>query len=246
MAGYKRVLLKCSGAAMAGNAGFGLDTEAVNGMAGEIIKARQVGVQVALVIGGGNIFRGNLAADWGVERVEADNVGMLATVMNALVLKAALDAQLDGATAAVMSAFPVGTMVHPFIRRDALAIMDDNRPLIFAGGIGNPLLTTDYTATQRAVEIRAEAVLIAKNGVDGVYNDDPRTNPNAKMYRSLSYDDAIRDNLGVMDMAAFLLARSQNLPLHVFNFDQSGAVVDVLGGSTIGTHIAPGVKTTFV
>lgn len=245
MATYKRVLIKCSGAAMAGKAGFGLNTDAVNGMAREILAARALGVDIALVIGGGNIFRGNLAEAWGVERVEADNVGMLATVINAMVLKAALDAQLADTQAAVMCAFPVGNMVYPFVRRDALRLMAEGRPVIFAGGIGNPLLTTDYTATQRAIEINADAVLIAKDGVDGVYSADPRKDAHARLYRTLSYEDAIRENLGVMDAAAFLLARDQQLPLHVFNFSQAGAVAGVLAGELIGTTVAPNQDSLF-
>jgi uridylate kinase len=233
---YKRVLLKLSGAAVAGDGEFGFDPDALDYIASEILDLHRNGVQVGLVIGGGNIFRGNLGAQWGIERVEADNIGMMGTVINSLMLRGVI-ASKDHAEVRVMTAIPINTVAEPYIRLRAVHHMDKGYLVIFAGGIGNPYVTTDYTAVQRALEVRADAVLYAKRRTDGVYTDDPNKNSDAKRYRKVNYRTVIRENLGALDQAAVLLARDNQLPIHVFDFDKQGSMRQILEGNDVGTLI---------
>lgn len=233
---YQRVLLKMSGEALAGGHGFGFAPDALEFVADQIIGARQLGVELAVVVGGGNIFRGKLGAQWGIEQAEADNIGMMATIINSLMLRGVLAAKGAGEVR-VMTAVPINTVAEPFIRLRAIHHLEKGYLIIFAGGIGNPYVTTDYPAVQRALEIRAQAILFAKHNVSGVYTADPRLDAKARRYRRIGYDDIIRQNLRVMDQSAILLARDNGLPVHVFDFDEPQAVRRILEGDDIGTLI---------
>lgn len=234
---YKRVLVKLSGGAVAGDNGFGFDPEQLENIAGEILALLDMGVEVAIVIGGGNIFRGNMADQWGIERVEADNIGTLATVINSLMLRGVLKARVNREVR-VMTAVPINAVAEPYIRLRAVHHLEKGYVVIFAGGNGQPYVTTDYPAVQRALEVEADAILVAKHGVDGVFTADPRKDAEAKQYQALSCDEVIRKDLKVMDQSAMILARDHGLPLHVFNFDQPGAMARICQGEQIGTYIA--------
>ncbi|MED4910615.1 UMP kinase [Brevibacillus centrosporus] len=238
---YKRVLVKLSGGAVAGDNGFGFDPEQLENIAGEILALLDMGVEVAIVIGGGNIFRGNMADQWGIERVEADNIGTLATVINSLMLRGVLKARVNREVR-VMTAVPINAVAEPYIRLRALHHLEKGYVVIFAGGNGQPYVTTDYPAVQRALEVEADAILVAKHGVDGVFTADPRKDAEAKQYQALSCDEVIRKDLKVMDQSAMILARDHGLPLHVFNFDQPGAMARICQGEQIGTYIARDVE----
>src|SRR5512135_517238 len=207
---YERVLLKLSGQAVAGDAEFGFDPNALNFIADEVLKLHNAGVQLGIVIGGGNIFRGNLGAQWGIEKAEADNIGMMATVINSLMLRGVL-ASRGKAEVRVMTAIPINTVAEPFIRLRAIHHLEKGYIVIFAAGTGQPYMTTDYPAVQRAIETRADALLAAKSGADGVYTADPKRDPGAKRYAQLNYDTVVRQNLRVMDQSAVLLARDHRL-----------------------------------
>jgi uridylate kinase len=241
---YKRVLIKLSGGAVAGNSEFGFEPERLEHIAQEVLSVVKLGIEVAIVIGGGNIFRGNMGETWGIERAEADNIGTLATVINSLMLRGVLKARSDKEVR-VMSSMPVNAVAEPYIRLKAIHHLEKGYIVIFAGGNGQPYVTTDYPSVQRALEVNCEAILVAKQGVDGVYNGDPRKDSEAKPYASLPYDEVIRQNLKVMDQSAFILARDYNLPLHVFNFDQPGTMKSICEGSNIGTIIHSSVGTVF-
>jgi uridylate kinase len=233
---YQRILLKLSGAAVAGDGDFGFDPKALNFIADEVIKLHNAGVEIGIVIGGGNIFRGNLGAQWGIEHAEADNIGMMATVINSLMLRGVLSSR--GATEVrVMTAIPINTVAEPFIRLRAAHHMEKGYIVIFAAGTGQPFMTTDYPAVQRAIEVRAQALLAAKSGTDGIYTADPNRDPTARRYIRLDYDTVIRENLRVMDQSAVILARDHNLPLHVFNFELPDAMSRVCHGEDVGTLI---------
>ena len=240
---YRRVVIKLSGRAFAGAAAFGLDSKALAYVADQLIAARELGVEEAVVVGGGNFFRGNVADEWDIERAEADNMGMLGTVMNGILLRGVLKHRgLDDAR--VMTAFPIPSMAEPFIRLRALSHLERDRLVLLAGGIGQPYVTTDYPAVQRAIELRADAILLAKHGTDGIYDRDPRKEPGALRYDSLGYNDVLERDLRVMDQAAIVLARDYALPLHVFDFDERDAISAICLGENRGTYISP--STTLV
>ena len=240
---YRRVVVKLSGRAFAGAADFGLDSESLGYVADQLIAARAMGVEEAVVVGGGNFFRGNVADDWDIERAEADNIGMLGTVMNGILLRGVLKHRgLEDVR--LMTALPMPSMAEPFIRLRALAHLERERMVLLACGIGQPYVTTDYPAVQRAIELRAEAILLAKHGTDGIYDRDPRRHPDAQRYDSLGYKDVLERDLRVMDQAAIVLARDHNLPLHVFDFDEHDAITAICSGENRGTYISP--ETTLV
>jgi uridylate kinase len=233
---YNRILVKLSGGAMAGNQPFGFDPSSLNHIADEVLALHKQGIQVSVVVGGGNIFRGNLGEEWGIERAEADNIGMIATVINSLMLRGVLQARGD-ADVRVMTAIPINTVAEPFIRLRAIRHLEHGSIVILAAGTGNPYVTTDYPAVQRALELRAEALLSAKNGTDGIYTSDPRHNPDAKRYRTINYDTYIQQNLRALDQSAVLLGRDNNLPIHIFDFDVPGAMTRLCKGEDVGTLI---------
>lgn len=231
-----RILIKASGQTLAGDAGFGLDPEAVNALAEEIAAASNLG-EVAVVVGGGNILRGSDSDEFGIDRVEADNVGMLGTAINALILRGAISAK-SGKDVRVMSALPMTSVAEPYIRLRAMRHLEKGKIVVMACGIGQPFVTTDYPSVQRAVELDCDVLLAAKNGVDGVYDSDPATNPDAKRYDTVSYDTVIQRGIRVMDPAAFILARDHNLPIRVFDSSQTGAMAAILQGESIGTLVS--------
>lgn len=234
---YQRVLVKLSGGAIAGDQSWGFDPEALNHIADELLKLHQSGVQISVVVGGGNIFRGELAEKWGIERAEADNIGMMATVTNSLLLRGVLQARGE-VEVRVMTAIPINTVAEPFIRLRAIRHLEHGYIVILAAGTGNPYVTTDYPSAQRALELRADALLVAKNGIDGIYTADPRRDPNARRYRTIRYDTVIQQNLRALDQSAVLLSRDYHLPIHVFDFDAPGVMVRLCQGEEIGTLIS--------
>jgi uridylate kinase len=235
---YRRILLKLSGEALAGGGGNGgIDPAVLGRIAGEVAELARDGVEVGLVVGGGNIFRGAELVAAGLDRVTGDQMGMLATVLNALALQAALEAA--GCAARVLSAFPVGTLTEPFDHRGALAHLAAGRVVIFAAGTGNPFFTTDSAASLRAIEIGAD-VLIKATKVDGVYSADPVTHPDAEHYPELTYDDVITRRLAVMDTTAVVLCRDHRLPLRVMNINRPGALRAAVHGDAVGTLVREG------
>ena len=239
---YKRILLKVSGGALSGKGDFGFDKDALDRITDEIIKASEGGVEVAILIGGGNIFRGRTAEDWNIERAEADNIGMMATIINSLILRGALVSK-GAHDLRVMTAIPMDTIAEPYIRLRAVHHLDKGKIVVFGGGIGQPYITTDYASLQRALEIRADVVLMAKQGTDGVYTDNPNTNPNAKRYKTLSYDEAIEKNLKVVDQSAYILAKDFDMPMYIFDFNQKDSILDICKGKSIGTYLGTDCKT---
>ena len=233
---YQRILLKVSGGALSGKNDFGFDKESLDRITDEIIRANKAGVEVAVLIGGGNIFRGRTAEEWNIERAEADNIGMMATVINSLILRGALVSK-GAKDLRVMSAIPMDTIAEPYIRLRAVHHLDKGKIVVFGGGIGQPYVTTDYASLQRALEIRADVVLMAKQGTDGVYTDNPNTNPAAKRYKTLSYDEAIEKNLKVVDQSAFILAKDYDMPMYIFDFNQKNSILDICEGKNIGTFV---------
>ncbi|XEC94210.1 UMP kinase [Paenibacillus tarimensis] len=234
---YKRVLIKLSGGAVAGSSEFGFEPERLEHIAGEILAVVEMGVEVSIVIGGGNIFRGNMAESWGIERAEADNIGTLATVINSLMLRGVLKAK-TAKEVRVMTALPIASVAEPYIRLRAIHHLEKGYIVIFAGGNGQPYVTTDYPSVQRAIEVNCEALLVAKQGVDGVLSADPKFNKEAMKYKSLHYDDVLKHNLKVMDQSAFILARDYHIPIHVFNFDRPGSMKEICEGVNHGTMIS--------
>ncbi|WP_342439466.1 UMP kinase [Paenibacillus sp. FSL L8-0436] len=237
MVRYKRVLIKLSGGAVAGKTEFGFEPEKMEHIASEIMSVVELGVEVSLVIGGGNIFRGNMAESWGIERAEADNIGTLATVINSLMLRGVLKAKSDREVR-VMTAIPTTSVAEPYIRLRAIHHLEKGYIVIFAGGNGQPYVTTDYPSVQRAIEVNCNALLVAKQGVDGVLSADPKYDREARKFKSLHYNDVLQHNLKVMDQSAFILARDYHLPMHVFNFDQPGSMKDICEGINHGTIIS--------
>lgn len=234
---YKRILLKISGEALLGEQQFGIDPNPVTMIANEIKKAVEAGVEVAVVVGGGNIFRGvKNSAKLGMDQASGDYVGMLATVMNAIALQSAL-IQMD-VPCRVQTALEIDKVAEPYIRHRAIRHLEKCRVVIFAAGTGNPFFTTDTAAALRASEIGADAMLMAKNGVDGVYTDDPRTNPDAKKLDKISYDDIIKNGLKVMDTAACALCKQNEIPIVVFDFLLKDGILRVLGDEEVGTYIS--------
>jgi uridylate kinase len=233
---YQRVVVKLSGEALAGPASSGVDPASLAQIAAEVLSLHQLGVQVAVVVGGGNYFRGRMAEGWGISRAEADNIGMLGTVMNALMLRGALTGRA-GTDVRVMTAVPMQSVAEPFIRLRAIRHLEHGLIVVLAGGIGQPYVTTDYPAVQRALELEADALLVAKRGVDGVYDSDPRHNPEAVHYPQLTYDEALAARVRVMDTSAFVLAGEQGLTMHVFNVAARGAMRRICEGVDVGTRI---------
>ena len=234
---YRRVVVKLSGEALAGAAGTGADPASLARVADEVLSVHELGVQVAVVVGGGNYFRGRMADGWGISRAEADNIGMLGTVMNALMLRGALTARTD-ADVRVMTAVPIHSVAEPFIRLRAVHHLERGMIVVLAGGIGQPYVTTDYPAVQRALELDAEALLVAKHGVDGVYDADPKHHPDAKRYTSLTYDEALAAGVRIMDTSAFVLANEQSLTMHVFDVGAVGVMRGICEGLELGTRIS--------
>lgn len=231
---YRRVLLKLSGEALMGDLDYGIEPKVIQRLASEIATARNSGVEIAIVIGGGNIFRGAGLARSGMDRVTGDYMGMLATVMNALAIQDALESQ--DVFARVMSAIRINEVCEDYIRRRAVRHLEKGRVVILAAGTGNPFFTTDTAASLRAIEIGAD-VLLKATKVDGVYDDDPRKNSDAKRYKTVSYDQVIADKLGVMDATAIVMCRDNDLPLRIFDLTQEGALVKAMSGENIGTLV---------
>lgn len=235
---YRRILLKLSGEALMGNADYGIDPVFIRQLAEQIGEVRNLGVQVGVVIGGGNIFRGAGLARAGMDRVTADHMGMLATIMNALAMQDALERL--GVYVRVMSGLRVNAVCEDYIRRRAVRHLEKNRVCIFAAGTGNPFFTTDTAAALRAVEIGAELLLKATR-VDGVYSADPERDPSAKRYAHLDFDRVLNDKLAVMDATAIVLCRDNNIPLRIFNLNNSGDFLRIiLGNRDIGTRVDNG------
>jgi len=231
---YKRILLKLSGEALMGSADYGIDPAVIKRFAGEIRDVRDAGVQVGLVIGGGNIFRGAGLASAGMDRVTADHMGMLATVMNALAMQDAIEKA--GGYARTMSAIQIHDVCEDFIRRRAIRHLEKGRVAIFAAGTGNPFFTTDSAAALRAIEINADLLLKATK-VDGVYSADPRKDANAKRYEHLTYEEVIQRNLQVMDTSAIALCRDHKIPLRIYDMSREGNLMRIMHGETVGTLV---------
>jgi uridylate kinase len=234
---YKRILLKLSGEALIGVQGFGIDPQVLGDIAQEIKEIHNLGAETAVVIGGGNIFRGATAANYGVDRVTADYMGMLATVMNGLALQGALEK--EGVMTRLQTAIEMHQVAEPYIRRRAIRHLEKGRVVIFAGGNGNPFFTTDTTASLRAVEIGAEVILKATK-VDGVYNADPMLDKDAVMFSHLTYLEMLQQGLKVMDSTAISLCMDNKLPIIVFNLTEKGNIKRVLIGESLGTVVQGG------
>ncbi|WP_459540373.1 UMP kinase [Negativicoccus succinicivorans] len=232
---YLRIVLKVSGEALAGEAGHGIDPIVTESISKEIAAVADNGVEVAVVCGGGNIWRGISGSAQGMDRASADYMGMLATVINGLALQEALE-QI-GASTRVQTAIEMRQVAEPYIRRRAIRHLEKGRIVIFAGGTGNPFFSTDTTAALRAAEIEADAIMMAKRGTDGVYDADPQVNPDAKMFDSLTYFEVMRRQLGVMDNTAITLCMNNHIPIIVFNIDTPGNILKASMGERIGTYI---------
>lgn len=231
---YKRVILKLSGEALSGEQGFGLEASVLNSMAQQIAELTAIGVEVAIVVGGGNIWRGVTGAKRGIDRATADYMGMLATVINSLALQDALEA--NGIDTRVMTAIEMREVAEPYIKRRAIRHLEKGRVVIFGAGTGNPFFSTDTTAALRAAEMGVDVILMAKK-VDGVYDDDPRKNPNARKFDTLKYIDVLNQGLKVMDSTAISLCMDNNIPLIVFDMMTPGNMKRAAMGETIGTYV---------
>jgi uridylate kinase len=232
---FRRVLLKLSGESLMGDRDYGVDPKTVSAIAREVVEVRRGGTELAIVVGGGNFYRGMAAAAEGMDRATADYAGMLATLLNALALQDALEKH--GAQTRVQSAIAVSEVAEPYIRRRAMRHLEKDRVVIFAAGTGNPFFTTDTAAALRALEIGAEAILMAKNGVEGVYDGDPRTDPDARFLPEITHLEAIERGLRVMDTTALSLCMDNWVPIHVFELAE-GNIVRVASGQRIGTIVA--------
>ncbi len=232
---YKRVVLKLSGEALSGQRGYGIDPKFIFSIANQVKEIVDLGVEVSVVVGGGNIWRGVAGSNQGMDRATADYMGMLATVINSLALQDALE-NMDVPTR-VQTSIEMRQIAEPYIRRKAIRHLEKKRVVIFAGGTGNPYFSTDTTAALRAAEIEADVILMAKNNVDGVYTADPNKDKNAVKYENLSYFDIIKKNLGVMDTTASSLCMDNHIPLIVFNISEEGNIKRVILGEKIGTLI---------
>ncbi len=231
---YKRILLKISGEALMGNQGYGINTEVLNHVAGEIADTAKLGVEVAVVVGGGNIFRGVSESARGMDRASADYVGMLATVMNAVSLQEAIEKQ--GVVTRVQSAIPMSQLAEPYIRRRAIRHLEKGRVVIFGAGTGNPFFTTDTAAALRAMEIGAE-ILLKATKVDGIYDRDPKKHKDARRFRTVTYVDALQKDLHVMDGTAFALCRDNEMGIIVFDMTTRGNIQRVVCGEPVGTTV---------
>ena len=232
---YKRILLKLSGEALKGDTEFGIDPQTVNRIAKQIKDVHDLGVEVGIVVGGGNIWRGATAAQLGMDRAQADYMGMLATVMNGLAIQDALEH--IGVPTRAMSALSIDEVAEQYIRRRAIRHFEKGRVCIFVGGLGSPYFSTDTACVLRATEIGAEVILMAKNGTDGVYDSDPKTNPNAKLYSEITFSEILNKNLAVMDSTAASLCKDNNLNLIVFNMNNRGNIAKAVKGEKIGTLV---------
>jgi uridylate kinase len=231
---FKRVLLKLSGEALAANQGFGVDTKRIHEVAAELADVHKLGVQLAIVVGGGNFFRGVADQARDMDRVSADHMGMLATVMNAVAMQDALES--SGMQSRVMSAIRINQVCEDYIRRRAIRHLEKGRVVIFAAGTGNPFFTTDTAASLRAIEINAD-VLLKATKVNGVYSDDPVRNPAAQRYTQLTFDKVLQDRLNVMDATAIVMCRDNRLPLRVFNLNNPGDLTRIARGEEVGTAV---------
>lgn len=238
VARYRRVLLKLSGEALMGDAPYGIDPAVAASIARQICRVVALDVQIAIVIGGGNIWRGLSASSKGMDRATADYMGMVATVLNALALQDALEKA--GVQTRVMTAIEMHEVAEPYIRRRAIRHMEKGRVVILAAGTGNPYFTTDTAAALRALELNADILLMAKNRVNGIYSDDPRINPHARRFLRISHKEAFERNLRVMDASAFSLCRENNLPILVFAMNEEGAIERAVAGEPVGTLVAAG------
>ena len=231
---YKRVLLKLSGEALMGNQNFGIDPQRLEQYTSEIKNVKEGGVELAIVIGGGNIFRGIQAEKSGMDRVQGDYMGMLATVINAMALQSALEGK--GVYTRLMSALKIDQVCEQFIRRRAIRHLEKGRLVIFGAGTGNPYFTTDSAASLRAIEIEADVVLKGTR-VDGIYTEDPEKNPAATRFKNITYEDVIKKGLNVMDMTAFTLCHENHLPIIVFDMNKPGNLLKLINGDNIGTLV---------
>ena len=232
---FKRILLKLSGEALMGELDYGTDPERVAAVARQVAAVRARGVEVAIVVGAGNIFRGMKGAAAGMDRATADYMGMVATVLNALPLQDALEKA--GTEVRVQSAIPISEVAEPYIRRRAMRHLEKGRVVIFAGGTGNPFFTTDTAAALRAAEVHAEVILMAKNGVEGVYTADPALDPEAKFIPEITHMEAIERRLKVMDSTALALCMDNGMPLNVFNMDDERCISRIISGERVGTLV---------
>jgi uridylate kinase len=235
LAAFQRILLKLSGEALMGPLDYGTDPARVQAIAAQIARIQREGVEVAVVVGAGNIYRGLQGAAGGMDRATADYMGMLATVLNALQLQDALEKQ--DVDTRVQSAIQIQEVAEPYIRRRAMRHLEKGRVVIFAAGTGNPFFTTDTAAALRAVEVHAEAILMAKNGVEGVYSGDPKTDPEAMFLPEITHMDALRRGLRVMDSTALTLCMENGLPIHVFNMDDERNIERIVSGERVGTLV---------
>jgi uridylate kinase len=233
---FGRILLKLSGEALMGDLAYGADPVRIAAIAEQVRSVQERGVEIAVVVGGGNIYRGLAGAAEGMDRATGDYMGMLATVLNALALQDALEKL--GAHTRVQSAIEISEVAEPYIRRRAMRHLEKGRIVIFAAGTGNPFFTTDTAAALRALEIHAEAILMAKNGVEGVYDADPRTSPDAKFLPEITHREAIERRLAVMDSTALSLCMDNSLPIHVFNLDDERNIERIVSGERVGTVVA--------
>jgi uridylate kinase len=234
-AAFQRVLLKLSGESLMGSLDYGTDPARVHAIAGQVAAVHARGVEVSIVCGAGNIFRGMSGVASGMDRATADYMGMLATVLNALQIQDALEKA--GVAVRVQSALHVREVAEPYIRRRAMRHLEKGRVVIFAAGTGNPFFTTDTAAALRAVEVHAEALLMAKNGVEGVYSADPRTDPSAEFIPEITHMDALQRGLKVMDSTALTLCADNRLPIHVFNMDDESNIARIVSGERVGTLV---------
>jgi uridylate kinase len=233
---FGRVLLKLSGEALMGNLEYGADPDRIAAIADQVRRVQQRGVEIAVVVGGGNIYRGLRGAAEGMDRATGDYMGMLATVLNALALQDALEKL--GSHTRVQSAIEISEVAEAYIRRRAMRHLEKGRIVIFAAGTGNPFFTTDTAAALRSLEIHAEAILMAKNGVEGVYDADPRTHPEARFLPAITHREAIERSLGVMDSTALALCMDNDLPIYVFNMDDEQNIERIVSGERVGTLVA--------
>lgn len=237
---YKRIVLKISGEALAGSDGFGIKPPTIQEICKEIKEVHELGVEIAIVVGGGNIWRGKIGEEMGMERAQADYMGMLATVMNALALQDCLEN--EGVPTRVQTSIEMRQIAEPYIRRKAMRHLEKGRVVIFAGGTGNPYFSTDTTSALRAAEIEADVILMAKNNVDGVYSADPKLDKNAVKYDELTHLDIINKGLQVMDTTASSLSMDNDIPLVVFNLNETGNIKRVVLGEVIGTTVRGKLK----
>lgn len=240
---FNRVLIKISGGALTAEDKGIFDKSRLDKIADNIIMAQKQSIEVSILIGGGNIFRGRTSKEWDIERAEADNIGMLATIVNSLILKAVLNSKTSS-DVRVMTSIPMNSIAEPYIRLKAIKYLEKKSIVILGGGTGQPFVTTDYPSVQRALELRCDAVFMAKEGIDGVYTEDPIKSSNAKRYKTLNCNDAINLGLKVADQSAFVLAKDYNIPLYIFDFNEENSIVDICNGKSIGTNVGVDCKST--